>query len=69
MARSELTSVSRRSRVSRRRMVVRENYFWPDQQINFWIVIMLATGGVLVGIFASFVVTQQQLRLGIPWYV
>ena len=67
MARSELTSVSRRSRVSRRRMVVRENYYWPDQLLNFWLIIMLATGGVLIGIFASFVVAQNQLELGIPW--
>lgn len=64
MARSELTSVSRRSR---RRVVVRESFFWPDQQLNFWIIIMLATGGVLIGIFASFVVAQNTLRLGIPW--
>ena len=64
MARSELTSISRRSR---RRVVVRESFYWPDQQLNFWILIMLATGGVLIGIFASFVVAQRTLRLGIPW--
>ena len=49
-------------------MVVRENYYWPDQLLNFWLIIMLATGGVLIGIFASFVVAQNQLELGIPWY-
>lgn len=66
MARSELTSVSRRSR-HRERVVVRESFYWPDQQLNFWILVMLATGGVLIGIFASFVVAQRALRLGIPW--
>lgn len=50
--------------------VVRQSYFWPDQQLNFWIIIMLATGGVLVGTFAAFVTDQQHLGgLGIPWYV
>jgi hypothetical protein len=47
---------------------VRQSYFWPDWQLNIWIIIMLATGSTLVGIFANFVVIQQQLGgLGIPW--
>ena len=56
-----------RSSASRTRVVVRQSYYWPDQQLNFWILIMLATGGVLIGIFASFVVAQNTLGLGIPW--
>jgi len=53
--------------VSRTRVVVRQSYYWPDQQLNFWIIIMLATGGTLIGVFAAFVVQQQHLDLGIPW--
>ncbi|KAK3616159.1 hypothetical protein LTR56_018854 [Elasticomyces elasticus] len=60
MARS---SVSR----SRTRVVVRQSYYWPDQQLNFWIIIMLATGGVLIGVFAAFIQDQQRFGLGIPW--
>ena len=57
-----------RSSASRTRVVVRQSYYWPDQQLNFWIIIMLATGGVLIGVFASFIVDQQRLGgLGIPW--
>ncbi|KAK4549267.1 hypothetical protein LTR36_007726 [Oleoguttula mirabilis] len=55
---------------SRARVVVRQSYYWPDQQLNFWIIIMLVTGGVLIGVFASFITDQQHLGgLGIPWYV
>jgi len=56
-----------RSSSSRQRVVVRQSYYWPDQQLNFWLIIMLVTGGVLIGMFASFVTDQQQLRQGIPW--
>lgn len=57
-----------RSSVSRtQRVVVRQSYYWPDQQLNFWIIVMLATGGVLIGVFAVFVLQQQRLGLGIPW--
>jgi hypothetical protein len=53
--------------VSRTRVVVRQSYYWPDQQLNFWILVMIAAGGTLIGVFASFIVDQQQLKLGIPW--
>ncbi|TKA71978.1 hypothetical protein B0A55_06994 [Friedmanniomyces simplex] len=56
-----------RSSTSRTRVIVRQSYYWPDQQLNFWIIIMLATGGVLIGVFAAFVRDQQQFGLGIPW--
>jgi len=57
-----------RSSVTRERVIVRQSYYWPDWQLNVWIIIMLATGGVLVGIFANFVVIQNTLGgLGIPW--
>lgn len=64
MARSSVLS-SRRERV-----IVRQSYYWPDWQLNFWIIIMLVTGGVLIGINASFIIQQNTLQnLGIPWYV
>ncbi|WPH04347.1 Hypothetical protein R9X50_00723700 [Acrodontium crateriforme] len=54
--------------VSTRRVLVRQSYYWPDQQLNIWIFVMLATGGVLIGVFAAFIVVQGQLgNLGIPW--
>lgn len=54
--------------VSHQRVIVRQSYYWPDQQLNFWIIIMLATGGVLIGVFATFINIQQTLGgLGIPW--
>ena len=53
--------------VSRTRVVVRQSYYWPDQQLNGWILVMLATGGTLIGVFAVFIQQQQQLGLGIPW--
>lgn len=57
-----------RSDVSHARVIVRESFYWPDQQLNLWIIVMLATGGVLIGIYADFIVVQNQLGgLGIPW--
>ena len=54
--------------MTRERVIVRQSYYWPDWQLNLWIIIMLATGGTLVGIFANFVVIQNTLGgLGIPW--
>ncbi|KAF2641283.1 hypothetical protein P280DRAFT_307320 [Massarina eburnea CBS 473.64] len=48
-------------------VVVREKYFWPDAQLNFWTIVMLATAGTIVGVNAQFMVIQNQMRLGIPW--
>ncbi|EME77915.1 uncharacterized protein MYCFIDRAFT_33894 [Pseudocercospora fijiensis CIRAD86] len=54
--------------MTRERVIVRQSYYWPDWQLNVWIIIMLAAGGVLVGVFSSFVVVQTHLgKLGIPW--
>lgn len=55
-----------RSVVSRA-VVVREKYYWPDMQLNFWTIIMLATAGVLIGIYATFMAIQMRFRVGIPW--
>lgn len=64
MARS---SVRSRSIRETERVIIRSNYYWPDQLLNAWILVMLATGGTLIGIFAVFVIDQQQLGFGIPW--
>ncbi|EOD45054.1 1,3-beta-glucan synthase component FKS1 [Neofusicoccum parvum] len=55
-----------RSVVSRA-VVVREKYYWPDVQLNIWTIVMLATAGVLIGIYATFISIQQRFRVGIPW--
>jgi hypothetical protein len=48
-------------------VVVREKYYWPDAQLNVWTIIMLATAGTILGVFAQFMVMQNQLRQPIPW--
>jgi hypothetical protein len=50
------------------RVVVRERYYWPPIQLNFWTIIILVTGSLLLGVFAEFITIQNRLRLGIPWY-
>ncbi|KAJ9647138.1 hypothetical protein H2201_003434 [Coniosporium apollinis] len=55
-----------RSVVSRA-VVVRQRYVWPDAQLNVWTIVMLATAGTILGVFAQFMQIQNQLRLGTPW--
>lgn len=50
-------------------IVVREKFFWPDAQLNFWTIVMLATAGTLLGVFAEFLVIQNRMLQAIPWYV
>ena len=45
----------------------RERYIWPDAAINIWVIIMLATAGVLIGVFASFINVQNHFQAGTPW--
>ncbi|SLM36570.1 hypothetical protein LPUS_06152 [Lasallia pustulata] len=45
----------------------RRKYHWPEAQLNFWLIIMLAAAATTLGIFAFFITVQQQLRIGIPW--
>jgi hypothetical protein len=44
-------------------------YHWPAQQLNFWILVMLAGSATNLGVFAYFMTIQTRLVLGIPWYV
>lgn len=47
----------------------RRKYRWPEVQLNLWIFVILAAASTVLGIFAWFMVVQQQLGIGIPWYV
>ncbi|KAF7554182.1 hypothetical protein G7046_g6897 [Stylonectria norvegica] len=43
-------------------------YNWPPLQLNFWIFVMLLASTTIIGVFAIFVQTQEQLLLSVPWY-
>ena len=47
---------------------VRRKYRWPEVQLNLWIFVILAAASTVLGIFAWFIVVQDQLEVGIPWY-
>lgn len=48
-------------------VVVRQKYYWPDLQLNIWTIVMLATAGTILGVFAQFMMIQNQMRLPSPW--
>lgn len=56
-----------RSTITRSVAVVRQRYYWPDLQLNFWILTIIIAASVVLGINAQFLVVQNQMRLGIPW--
>jgi len=47
----------------------RRKYRWPEVQLNLWIFIILAASATVLGMFAWFISVQNQLRIGVPWYV
>ena len=47
----------------------RRKYHWPEVQLNLWILVILAASATVLGIFAWFLTVQQQLLIGIPWFV
>lgn len=47
----------------------RRKYRWPEVQLNIWIFVILAAASTVLGIFAWFIAVQQQLEIGVPWYV
>jgi len=61
MARTSRSSVTYRS--FRRRT----EFVWPQQQFNLWLVLVITTAAVLIGIFATFLQIQNQMQLGSPW--
>lgn len=48
-------------------VVIREKFFWPDAQLNFWTIVMLATAGTILGVFAEFMVVQNRMQQAVPW--
>jgi hypothetical protein len=46
-----------------------KHYQWPEIQLNIWILTVLAASCICLGIFAWFISVQNELRLGVPWYV
>lgn len=55
-----------RSLISRSAVSV-HRYYWPQQQLNLWTFLTLATGGYILGVFADFMSVQSRLQLGTPW--
>lgn len=45
----------------------RRKYRWPEVQLNLWIFVILAASSTVLGIFAWFIVVQDQLEVGTPW--
>ncbi|KAI1264770.1 hypothetical protein F5Y18DRAFT_78559 [Xylariaceae sp. FL1019] len=56
------------SLVYERRVARVHRYHWPAIQLNVWMLVMLAASFLIIGVFATFIAIQQQLRLEIPWY-
>lgn len=52
-----------------RGVVLRQSYFWPENQLNIWNILVLASGGTVLGVFAEFMQIQNRMRIGTPWYV
>ncbi|KAL1888330.1 hypothetical protein Cpir12675_006219, partial [Ceratocystis pirilliformis] len=57
------------SRTARRYISHHHQYRWPGFLLNIWILIMLLSSSACLGILANFVVIQNRLKLGIPWYL
>lgn len=53
--------------VYERRVERLHKYHWPAIQLNLWMLFMLIASCAILGIFASFIQIQGQLRLAIPW--
>ncbi|KAL3477552.1 hypothetical protein BJX99DRAFT_124924 [Aspergillus californicus] len=49
------------------RRTSQKHYQWPEIQLNIWIITVLASSCICLGIFAWFISVQNELRLGIPW--
>lgn len=49
-------------------MAAGRRYYWPELQLNIWILVVLVGSATRMGIFAWFLTVQAQLELGTPWY-
>ncbi|KAK0750493.1 hypothetical protein B0T18DRAFT_128846 [Schizothecium vesticola] len=43
-------------------------YQWPAWQLNLWMLTMLIASCLIIGVFSTFIQTQQTLGLPVPWY-
>ncbi|GAQ36438.1 hypothetical protein AKAW_06979 [Aspergillus niger] len=43
-------------------------YHWPELQLNIWIIVVLSSSAICLGIFAWFMTVQNDLGLEVPWY-
>ncbi|CAK37688.1 hypothetical protein An02g07240 [Aspergillus niger] len=43
-------------------------YHWPELQLNIWILVVLSSSAICLGIFAWFMTVQNDLGLEVPWY-
>lgn len=50
-------------------MAVGRRYYWPELQLNIWILVVLIGSATCLGIFSWLMTVQAQLELGTPWYV
>lgn len=50
------------------RAVHLKTYNWPTYQINIWLFVMLLAASSILGVFATFIQTQTQMGLPVPWY-
>ena len=55
--------------VTREHVVSRQSYYWPENQLIFFIVVMAITAVELITQHASLLQQQGRLGLGSPWYV
>ncbi|PYI10144.1 hypothetical protein BO78DRAFT_306241 [Aspergillus sclerotiicarbonarius CBS 121057] len=45
----------------------RRRYHWPELQLNVWILVVLSSSAICLGIFAWFMTVQNELELEVPW--
>lgn len=46
----------------------KRKYIWPEAQLNFWLIVMIAAAATIVGVFTYFMQLQSVFHLGVPWY-
>jgi len=47
--------------------VVRREFAYPQGALNVIVILILATAGVLMGVFGTFLQIQSTMQLGVPW--
>ena len=62
-----LLSIMARATVITNIIERKRTYSWPEAQLNFWLIIMLAASATITGIFANFLAIQNQFKVGSPW--